>query len=750
VVACNKGSWRAISARTVEVTSSAPSNCSGDNPSIPVRTRYTFFESGAGANEVRIERTWSFAANQTSSNPAQGMRAYVPRLNSGTYGQVMFPKADHSLLTEGVSNDSFRTDWDGSWIALNASSTNAGALLLRDPADTGPAQLVSDYDSSSGSNNSGITLNRPQPDGWLAPVTETEYMCFYDATTWPVEGRSATNLPEGCGVIEVPINLVAPKISAGAGNPQPGHAYTATAGSWEHAGGGVARQWYRCLGTSCEAIGGATNAQYTATGADVGHALKVTETATAASGESDSASSNIAGTVSGTIYQNAESEPNELPGAPVQACPIGGGACRSTTSGAHGRYTIQVPVSGEYAITAFPPSSSEALPKTRPGVSTIADEADTPNQNVVLAIPQAPPPNVGFGGSGYRGTTGNGTPVVHWQEPFVIEYETGIEDEVEVTVRFPNEEERTYPPAEPVEPDPEDPGTGHFRFPIEPLYPNHGPAEVSIKDKPPGEPEEETDFPIYIDPSGFVHTTDGAPLAGVTVTLYRSDSESGPFTAVPDGSAVMSPMNRANPDLSGADGHFGWDVIAGYYKVRAEKSGCHAPGDPGQAFVETEVQTIPPPVTNLDIRLDCSPLLTERPGARLRPSLGLSRGGKVRVKKSGFFKVGSATIECPAASALSCTAQVTVTGPPPKRKKVKRKGGSARAAKAGLKLGSSKMTIAPGARVQVAGRLSAKGLRKLGALHSVKAKIAIQASVPNGDSVSGDVSAILLAPPGTR
>lgn len=61
------------------------------------------------------------------------------------------------------------------------------------------------------------------------------------------------------------------------------------------------------------------------------------------------------------------------------------------------------------------------------------------------------------------------------------------------------------------------------------------------------------------------------------MTLLQSDSATGPFAVVPDGSAAMSPMNRKNPDVTDSGGRFGWDVIAGYYKVRAEKSGCHAP-----------------------------------------------------------------------------------------------------------------------------------------------------------------------------
>ena len=37
---------------------------------------------------------------------------------------------------------------------------------------------------------------------------------------------------------------------------------------------------------------------------------------------------------------------------------------------------------------------------------------------------------------------------------------------------------------------------------------------------------------------------------------------------VPNGSAVMSPANRINPDTTSAAGIFGWDAIAGYYEVR--------------------------------------------------------------------------------------------------------------------------------------------------------------------------------------
>ena len=110
---------------------------------------------------------------------------------------------------------------------------------------------------------------------------------------------------------------------------------------------------------------------------------------------------------------------------------------------------------------------------------------------------------------------------------------------------------------------------------------------------------------IYLEPNGAVRTTTGIPIPGATVTLYTSDDPAGPFVQVPDGSTIMSMANRHNPDLTDALGRFGWDVTAGFYKVRAEMAGCVSPTAPGQTYVETDVLTIPPPVTSLDLRLSC-------------------------------------------------------------------------------------------------------------------------------------------------
>jgi hypothetical protein len=182
---------------------------------------------------------------------------------------------------------------------------------------------------------------------------------------------------------------------------------------------------------------------------------------------------------------------------------------------------------------------------------------------------------------------------------------------------------------------------GTYSATVPPLRPSSGHAEVTISIDCPAEPDEERKFDIYIDPSGLVLTVSGDPVPDATVTLYRSDAEAGPFEVGPNGSFVMSPANRRNPDLTDETGHFGWDVIPGFYKVRVEKEGCHAPGDPGETFVETGVLEIPPPVFDLDLRLAC-----EGPMDATPPTLDLP---------------ADMTVEATGAAGAAVTYEVTAT-----------------------------------------------------------------------------------------
>jgi hypothetical protein len=48
-----------------------------------------------------------------------------------------------------------------------------------------------------------MAIDLPQPaGGWKANISETEFLCFYDTTTWPLSNRQpgkAVTRPAGCG-----------------------------------------------------------------------------------------------------------------------------------------------------------------------------------------------------------------------------------------------------------------------------------------------------------------------------------------------------------------------------------------------------------------------------------------------------------------------------------------------------------------------------------------------------------------------
>jgi hypothetical protein len=774
VVSGSVGVWSPLSNRTLEINDSTSTTCTGTSVVTPVRTRYSFFDQGAAASMIRVERRFGFTASDPTYNGV-GLRAYTPRLPAGTYGQVVHPnEAGTALVTDnlgcngGCGTGATDDNWNGTWLAFN-SGANAGLLVLRDPANaTGVngVRLVRDSDGNSGSNNSGVSLLRT-PTNQKQPLTEVEYLCFYDSTTWPVAERSVTRLPDGCAAKPVPINTALPTVSGNAGDPRPGDTVTALDGSWDNAAS-FSYQWSRCSGGVCSPIFGATDRNYTATLDDFGQRLRVTVTATAPGGETDSADSTFAGTITGHVYVGGSSPGNRLAGAPVQACEVGATVCRTALTDGDGAYRLQVPRSAAWTLTAFPPAGSNAIRATRAAPTNVVDGQESAGQDLILAVPGPPPSNVGFQGSGYRSTTSAGVPVFHWQEPVVVRYRVPKPGyTVDGSIEYPGQDPiPLYPGPFVPDPSPACSTCGYFEFPVPPQHPNHGPGNMHFHptppDGPPNPPDDpnnppddpdnpddpnnppddpnnppddpddpnappgDGDFPIYIDPSGFVRTTDGAPIVGARVTLYRSDLPGGEKQVVEDGSAVMSPMNRKNTDVTDAGGHFGWDVIAGYYKVRVEADGCFAPGNPGQSFVDTDEMEIPPPVTNLDIRLECP-----RPKGALKLP---AKAKKIKVDKKGKFKIAGSAVDCPPDARSDCTATIDVTAKKPKK------------GKKALKLGSSTMPVGVGKSATIAGKLSKKGAKLVKKAKKLKkATVAIAVEVPGGDAVTGSLKATLVA-----
>jgi hypothetical protein len=299
------------------------------------------------------------------------------------------------------------------------------------------------------------------------------------------------------------------------------------------------------------------------------------------------------GTISGTVYGNSEAPANVLADASVELC--GPTGCVKTNTNGAGEFLFTNNGEADYALRVFPPNTSALQPVETAPFHLPHDGAVT--GKVIVLIPAVmPPPQTTIS---TRFTSG-GVPVVFWAEPLALRTTGCTGGSGRYEIRKDGTAFRSGTMAEGP--------AGQYTATVPQLHPMHGQANVFIEVTCPGGPPQTQEFNIYIDPSGWVRTVEGDIIDGARVTLYRSESADGPFEIVPNGSAIMSPSNRTNPDITDGQGHFGWDVIAGFYKVRAERGGCSSPDNPQQKYVDTEVLVIPPPVTDLDIRLDC-PLL---------------------------------------------------------------------------------------------------------------------------------------------
>jgi uncharacterized repeat protein (TIGR02543 family) len=311
--------------------------------------------------------------------------------------------------------------------------------------------------------------------------------------------------------------------------------------------------------------------------------------------DQDHAQAFVTGVGVGSTLQGTVTDPNGVPvaGALVEVCSAPNVCPSAQVADGSGGFAFENLAAGSYTVVA---TSSSGFSYTPGAAGPVAVSGATPPagvfaQDVALGPPpQAPPAGTSVPGAD---TTKAGIPFISWVDPFSLETHGCANGSATYTVTASGGVVRHGSMAETPT------GSGDYvASNTQPLYPSHGLVGIEIVVTCPGNTQTTVDFGMYIDPSGVV--TDAAtarPIAGATVTLLRSDHPGGPFVAVPNGSGVMSPANRANPSTTGSDGAFAWDVIAGYYEVTASAPGCTG--------ATAGVFTIPPPVTNLAIALDC-------------------------------------------------------------------------------------------------------------------------------------------------
>jgi len=311
-----------------------------------------------------------------------------------------------------------------------------------------------------------------------------------------------------------------------------------------------------------------------------------------ATGEGGTISGNVTGTgtpVAGAIISACQQNPTNAALAPVALI-----CYRGNTDGG-GNYTLLGVAPGSYDVTVSPPSGSPLNGNTQ-GPDTVTTN-NTTVQNFTMTGPTPPPDGTVVTGVGTTTVGGNQVPIINWNIPAPFSTQACPGGTVSVTITAENTQTgqtQTVPnPALQLTEGP--PGT--FTGTLPAVYPMHGAGTVTMTITCPDPTDDSVvPFSIYIDPSGTVVDSALRPISGATVTLLTSDSQDGTFTAVPSGSAIMSQGNRVNPDTTSLTGHFGWDTVPGWYEVQASKNGC---------TVTTPAFSVPPPVSNLQIVLNC-------------------------------------------------------------------------------------------------------------------------------------------------
>ena len=109
-------------------------------------------------------------------------------------------------------------------------------------------------------------------------------------------GTAAESEATSVVVPPVPVDSTVPTVT---GTAQQGQTLTEHHGEWSNSPTGYVYQWLRCnaSGSSCGAIGGATSASYSPVAEDVGHELRVTETAGNTGGSGTAAESSATAVV---------------------------------------------------------------------------------------------------------------------------------------------------------------------------------------------------------------------------------------------------------------------------------------------------------------------------------------------------------------------------------------------------------------------------------------------------------------------
>ena len=262
------------------------------NPSVQIfggSGSYTFQEVGT------CNAAWDNGATDTIDLTVSSNGTFTNTICGGwaTWNSSNFQNSLTATSRSGQSN--IGSVIGGHFGYTSQFSNYIGDLRFTDPAIAGGGAIkLTDPTTAEINNPSGNCTSDFQVDGAI-------YLSFNDP-----------NPPPPGSALVGPQNTSPPTIS---GTTTAGQTLTASPGSWSGNPVVFAYQWERCdsAGGSCAPVPGAVRESYTLTSADVGHAMRVTVTATNGAGVA-SAPSATTGAVQGAA------------GRPSSTCQAQGGA----------------------------------------------------------------------------------------------------------------------------------------------------------------------------------------------------------------------------------------------------------------------------------------------------------------------------------------------------------------------------------------------------------------------------------------
>jgi hypothetical protein len=169
-----------------------------------------------------------------------------------------------------------------------------------------------------------------------------------------------------------------------------------------------------------------------------------------------------------------------------------------------------------------------------------------------------------------------------------------------------------------------------------------------------------------IDPGGNVLDSNGNPISGATVTILRSDAWAGPFTALDPSDPGILPA--VNPETTGSEGTFDWDVYSGYYEIQATAANCTSAADPDDDTATIGPYHVPPPQLGLVVSMTCA---NEAPAPQpavdsISATGGPAAGGTpVTVLGTGFTPASTVTFGGVPATAVTYESPQTLTAVSP-------------------------------------------------------------------------------------